>query len=196
MKREDDLVGILLAAGRSHRFGSDKLLHPLAGGMPMALASAGALRTLPRVLAVVRPDNEPLTALFAAHGIETVVAEHAAAGMGASLAAGVAAAAGASGWLVALADMPFIRPQTVARIADALRGGAALAAPSYRGRRGHPVGFSASYREELTSLRGDEGARALLQRQAGNLVLVDCDDAAVLVDIDRPGQSHITREMH
>ena len=182
-----DLAGILLAAGRSRRFGSDKLLHPLPGGTPMALASAAALRAaVPRMVAVIRKDNEALTALFAAWRIPTAVADQADSGMGASLAAGVAASANASGWLIALADMPFIQPHTIARVADALRRGAGMAAPSYEGQRGHPVGFSGAYLDELLKLQGDEGARAVIRRHAHGLVLVECNDPGVLVDIDRP----------
>ncbi len=181
-----EIVGILLAAGRARRFGSDKLVHPLADGTAMAVASADTLRAvLPRTVAVVRSDNEALADLFAWHGIEMVVAAHADSGMGASLAAGVAATAGAAGWVVALGDMPFILRKTVAQVADALAGGAALAAPSYKGRRGHPVGFSARHRDALLSLREDEGARGLIQKHAAELVLVECDDPGVLVDIDR-----------
>jgi len=186
MPHKNEPVGILLAAGRSRRFGGDKLLHPLPDGTPMVLASINALRAvLPRMVAVVRVDNAALTAFLATHRIETVVAEQADAGMGASLAAGVAATAEASGWLIALGDMPFIQPQTVAWVASELKRGARLAAPSYRGRRGHPVGFSANYRDPLLKLSGDEGARTLLQRNAAELVLVECDDPGVLMDVDR-----------
>lgn len=186
MKRRFDAVGLLLAAGRSRRFGGDKLLHPLPDGTPMVLASARALSAvLPRTVAIIRRGNESVAELLAAHGVETKIAEDADAGMGASLAAGVAATAGACGWLVALGDMPFIRPQTVAQVANELGRGAGLAAPSYLGRRGHPVGFAAHHRDRLLQLKGDEGARGLLQQCADELALVECNDPGVLLDIDR-----------
>ncbi len=186
MKRKGELVGLLLAAGRSSRFGGDKLLHPLADGIPMVLASANALRAaVPRTVAVIRPDHRVLADLLRGHGISTVLAEHADSGMGASLAAGIEATANASGWVVALGDMPFIRPPTVARIADTIERGANLAAPFYNGQRGHPVGFACALREELLGLGADFGARALLQRHADQLARVECDDPGVLLDIDR-----------
>ena len=187
MSAGGELVGIVLAAGRSTRFGSDKLLHRLPDGTPMALASATALRAaVPRTVAVVGAHNEALAALFAAHGIETTIAHQADAGMGASLAAGIDATVGARGWVVALGDMPYIRRDTVARVAGALGAGARLAAPAYQGRRGHPVGFSAWFRRELLGLRGDEGARSILRQHEGELVLLDCDDPGVVVDVDQP----------
>lgn len=190
MRTRREPVGVVLAAGRSRRFGGDKLLHALPDGTPMALQSALALRAvLPRTVAVVGAHSAALAELFAAHGIETAVAEHADAGMGASLAAGIAATADAGGWVVALGDMPYIRQHTVTRVACMLRAGARLAAPSYRGQRGHPVAFSPWFRTELLALRGDQGARALLQQHAGELVLVDCDDPGILLDIDQPAPS-------
>jgi molybdenum cofactor cytidylyltransferase len=110
--------------------------------------------------------------------------------MAATIACGVGATAGARGWLIALADMPWIRPTTIAAVAGAIRAGAPLAAPFYQGRRGHPVGFGAAFGKELCALHGDEGARSLIQCHAGELGRLDCDDAGVLADIDVPADLH------
>lgn len=183
--------GILLAAGRSTRFGSDKLLHALPDGTPIALASAKAmLAAMPRVVAAVNDDNQALARMLAAEGVEIVPAPTLDVGMGRSLAACVAAASGSDGWVVALADMPFIRPRTISLVVTALATGSPLAAPAFRGRRGHPVGFSAGYREMLLALQGDEGARQVLRRRREELDLIDCEDSGVLLDIDRPSDLH------
>jgi len=189
--------GILLAAGYSKRFGSNKLLEPLpagapGAGTPIALAAARHLvEVLRNPIAVVRPRAAKLAKLLRDAGCEVVVCENAAEGMGTSLAAGVRAAAGADGWVIALADMPFLQPQTIRAIANALAAGAAIAAPSYRGERGHPVGFARRFFAELAALRGDEGARELLKHYPGLLRLYDVDDPGILRDIDRP--SDLTR---
>lgn len=182
-----DYVGLLLAAGRSLRFGADKLLHPLPDGTPVALASARALLSgVPRVLALVNGDNPELESLLREAGLELVVVSDREEGMGTSLATGVAASTQADGWIVALADMPFIQPETVARVRGALAAGAPLAATYYQGRRGHPVGFSRRFQAELLTLAGDTGARTVLEGHLEDLVRLDCADPGVLLDIDTP----------
>src|SRR5216684_3345310 len=136
-----NLRGILLAAGYSKRFGSNKLLQALPAGSaqagtPIALASARHfLDALPDSVAVVRPRAQKLARILRDAGCNTVLCKNAGEGMGTSLAAGVRATSDADGWIVALADMPFIRPETIRIVAKALRDGAAIAAPSFRGER-------------------------------------------------------------
>jgi molybdenum cofactor cytidylyltransferase len=178
---------VLLAAGSARRFGSDKMLVALPDGTPMAVAAASTLvATLPRVVAVVRPGADTLGTALRNCGAQVVVCPHADEGMGTSLAWGIAATSGWSGWVVALADMPFVRPATVRTVVAAVANGAPLAAPCYRGRRGHPVCFGADYREALAALTGDRGGRDLLNAAGDRLRIVDCDDPGLLTDIDTP----------
>jgi molybdenum cofactor cytidylyltransferase len=184
--------GVLLAAGYSTRFGSNKLLHPLPAGspdagLPIALAAARRfVEALPDSIAVIRPRAQRLGRLLRDAGCTIVVCKNAAEGMGVSLAEGVRAAADARGWVVALADMPFLRPETIRVVAKALSDGAAIAAPAYRGERGHPVGFARRFFEELSALRGDAGAREILREHPDSIALYDVDDRGVLRDIDEP----------
>jgi len=181
------IVGILLAAGRGRRFGRHKLLAPLPNGEPVGIQAARRLIAgLPEALAVVRVDDPPLARAVAALGLRVLAHPGADEGLGSSLAAGIAAAPRADGWLIALADMPWVRPGTHAAVAAALRAGATLAAPTYQGRRGHPVGFARLWQAELLALTGDRGARHLLEAAGSELSLVPTDDPGVLLDIDRP----------
>jgi len=180
-------AGLLLAAGAATRFGSDKLQHALPHGVAIAVQAARHLRAeLPRVLAVVRPGADATARALAGEGCEVVVCERAGEGMGASLACAARAAGAADGYLVALADMPFVRPSTIAAVRDALAQGAILAAPYWRARRGHPVGFAGSLRAELEALAGDAGAKSVLAAHAAQLVKVPVGDPGALRDIDRP----------
>lgn len=179
------IAGVLLAAGSGSRFGGGKLLARLADGTPVGARAARTLRAaVDRAIAVVRPGDHDLALLLEAEAFEVLPFAGAAEGMGASLAFGVAAAPEADGWLVALADMPWITPETVAAVSARLREGAFVVAPARRRRRGHPVGFGKGLFRDLTALRGDRGARDLLDRTAEPVVLVDVEDEGIFLDID------------
>ncbi len=183
------VCGILLASGSGSRFGSNKLLHPLApDGIPIAVHAARHLiEAIPGSIAVVRSANSHLARLLRAEGLRIAVCRDAVNGMGHTLAAGVRASAGAGGWVVALADMPGILPQTIGRVADALRGGATLVAPRYQGQRGHPVGLARRFKGDLLLLQGDAGARAIVAANQDGISLIDVNDPGVTKDIDTPG---------
>ncbi|MGB3436415.1 nucleotidyltransferase family protein, partial [Achromobacter sp.] len=154
----------------------------------VAVASARALRAaVDLVVAVVRPGSAVLAGLLQAEDCRVLETDRAGEGMGASLAAAAQYLQGLPGTpaavLVALADMPWIRRTSLESVLDALRH-APMAAPSYQGQRGHPVGFRVELLPQLAALSGDEGARRLL-KQPG-LQLVPVADPGVLRDVDTP----------
>jgi molybdenum cofactor cytidylyltransferase len=178
-----EIVGILLCGGSAVRFGGDKLL---AGKSPLVERAARTfVVAVPRVLAVIPPGRAALRAILERAGCEVLESDRTQFGMGSTLAAGVEAASSAQGWIVALGDMPSLRPATIRAVQGALEAGAVLAAPfDASGRRGHPVGFAAEMREELLALEGDVGAREVLARHAAELKAVATDDPGILIDID------------
>ncbi len=179
--------GILLAAGFSRRFGANKLLQPLSDGVPMALVAARHLRAaVPNVLAVVNPGDPALAGLLDEDGFPITICPRAEDGMGVSLAWAVNHTPQSSAWIVALADMPFIRSETITQVADAIERPTALVAPVFRGRRGHPVGFGRAYFERLTQLTGDEGARSILRDHAEQVRWLVCEDPGIVADVDTP----------
>ena len=178
-----NIVGLLLAAGSASRFGSDKLRHPLPHGVPIAVQSLRTLKAeLGEVFAVVKPGDAELFG----RDCRPVICERAHEGMGASLACAVRAAGKRDGYLVALADMPFIRRTSIAAVRQGLEEGAALVAPYFRARRGHPVGIAGSFYEQLIALGGDEGAKHILGEHARELVKIPIGDPGVIRDIDTP----------
>lgn len=184
------VVGILLAAGRGERFGGDKLRAMLRSGAGDesvgVMACRHLLAVMPRVVAVVRPDDAALAAALGAAGACIVRCANAGDGMGASLACGVLATKDATGWIVGLGDMPWIDPSTITRVAGAIEAGAVVAAPFHQGKRGHPVGFGAMCFAPLAALTGDDGANSVVTAHHDRLVRVDVDDPGALRDVDRP----------
>jgi molybdenum cofactor cytidylyltransferase len=88
-------------------------------------------------------------------------------------------------------DMPMVRTATLLEVARELARHAVVFA-QHKGMRGHPVGFSAELYSELTSLRGDEGARRLVARYPA--VGIEVDDPGVLIDVDTEADLDAVRQ--
>jgi molybdenum cofactor cytidylyltransferase len=114
-------------------------------------------------------------------------------GMGHSLASGARAAQDWDYLFVALADMPWVRPATLARLRSAMErhsdGAAIILQPVVDGRPGHPVGFSRAFFSALQQLRGDAGARAIVRANPSAIVPLQVDDPGILRDLDTPDQA-------
>ena len=186
------MIGILLAAGFSRRFGAaDKLLQPLPDGRLIAMTAAeNLIQAIPTCVAVVRAENKVLAEILMRIGFKLVFCDESKPEMADSLATAIRFSAGfaeaGDGFVIALADMPYIQTATIRAVAAQLKADASIVIPTYQGQRGHPVGFSAKFRHELESLHGDEGARSIIKRHANEVTLLACDDAGILADIDTP----------
>lgn len=180
-----DFVGILLAAGQSRRFGKNKLLAPLRDGTPLVVAAGRHLSAvLPQTVAVVDAGQSEVASLLEAEELRVVVNPRAAQGVGTSIACGVAAGQQAQGWVIALADMPYVPISVIREIVNRLQRGSELVAPQFGQWRGHPVGFSAKHGPALMRLEQDEGARSILARHPRDLELIRVQDRGVILDID------------
>ena len=178
-------AALLLAAGGSTRFGSDKR-RLLFNEVPL-LSYVVALyeRVCPRVLVVVKPGDESVQDLVTGP-CEWVVARDAKVGISRSIAAGIRALGSAPWVIIGLADMPYVSPDTVSQIACTLDAGAVIARPSSSGRPGNPVGFNSRLFGPLMDLKGDLGARALIDDYIRDVVDVEVRDQGIFRDIDRP----------
>ncbi len=172
------IAGILLAAGRSIRFGAeDKLLAPLHG-RPVLHHAADAMRAAP-------VDWRLLVRGEGADGLDGFETVHVPPGaeMSRSLAAGIDAARriGADAALVALADMPFVTTHHLAALIAAGGWRDTLLASEAADRRSPPALFGADWFEDLIAATGDAGGRHLLARAIPIPTPVD-----MLRDIDTP----------
>jgi molybdenum cofactor cytidylyltransferase len=175
---------LVMAAGRGSRFEgtSHKLMQPLAAGTVLGSTVRHAVGSQLPVLVVTTAALQPLVAeQVALRDVLVLSSEDAARGMAYSIAQGVAERSGAPGWLVLPGDMPLVQPGSLLAVAGALEHHP-VAYAQYRGRRGHPVGFSSELYSELVRLDGDDGGRRIVARYPawGE----DVDDPGVLTDID------------
>jgi molybdenum cofactor cytidylyltransferase len=89
--------------------------------------------------------------------------------------------------LVALGDQPGLTPQLVNAVLRAFRAcGRGILVPTHRGRRGHPIVFSARYRQEVLTGYDGEGLRGLLRAHPDDVSEMPAGTATVLHDVDRP----------
>ncbi len=180
---------LILAAGSSSRMrGGDKLLEQVDGQPQLARILQAALQTGLPVTVALPPDRPDRAAVIADLPAKQITVPDPAQGMAASLTAGLASLPATAGVMLLLADLPEITTADLITLRDAwaqepeaiLRGAAADSTP------GHPVCFPPDLRDDLMTLKGDEGARAVLVRHRARLRLIPLSDRHATTDLDTP----------
>jgi molybdenum cofactor cytidylyltransferase len=178
---------IVLAAGQSRRMGANKLLIPVAG-VPMVVRAVDALLATPArpVLVVVGHQAAEVRAALAGRPVTFVDNPDYAEGLSTSLRAGVAALGDVDGVIVGLGDMPWVRAEHVRALLAAFdpAGGRSICVPVHEGKRGNPVLLGARHFPAVHRLRGDVGARALIEQHADEVCAVPVADGGVTLDVD------------
>jgi len=180
-------VGILvLAAGRSTRFGADKRLAKLPDGRRVIDALLDNVRATGLEFTVCLGVNDHHIAdQLRKENVHCIRCSRADEGMGGTLAEASGHIPDWDGVIVALADMPWIAPDTYLEVATRLST-EGICVPVREGRRGHPVGFGSDFYLELRSLGGDTGARHLLKKYAQQVLELPVNEEAIHRDIDFP----------
>lgn len=186
----DSGAAVVLAAGSSQRFGTDKRLASI-DGQPMAVkALQPYLSVLESVYVTLRP-SDPLRLVLPPE-VQVIEAPGARLGMGHSLAAAAAKLTEVRWVLIGLADMPWITEDTIARIATRINTlDDAIVRPSFRGQTGHPIGFTANFLADLKNLSGDVGAKNVISRNRHRAFNVPVTDQGILRDVDTPQQLRV-----
>lgn len=187
--RRPRVAGLLLAAGSSRRMGErHKLLVPIEGEAMVARAARTLLDAgLSEVVVVTGHRAEEVRGALGGLDVRYVHNPEHARGLASSLVAGLRALAdGADGVVVALGDMPWVRPETVVALVEAFDpdGDASICAPFFEGRRGNPVLWARRFFAELERSSGDAGGRELLVRHDEHIARVSVSDPGILWDVD------------
>jgi molybdenum cofactor cytidylyltransferase len=182
------ITGILLAAGGARRFGSQKLVHPIDGVPLVRLAALRLLDSqIDELIVVVGNDAMRVSAALDGLSVRIVEAPSWSEGMSASLRHGVEAVSpDAAAIVVALGDQPAVDAAIVDRLIVRWRtDGSPIVAPSFRGELRPPVLFGRGMFAEIMQLRGDRGARSIVEANPERVSVVSIDLVQPL-DIDRP----------
>ena len=196
---------VVLAAGNSRRFGSNKLLFPI-DGIPMYL------NTLQKVLQVQRKMKHRISSVILvtqypeikknaeALGTRAVWNPHPEQGISSSMklglleaikenphAPGLSACGEKDACLFLVADQPWIRTETIeALIQTFVNSERGMAAAAKNGQPGNPCIFSGKYYPELLALTGDTGGKKVMKRYPEDVALLEVEDKKELVDMDTP----------
>ncbi len=189
LARPSETIAVLvLAAGQSRRFGSDKRLAVLPGRGTLLAATLATLRPHFRDIQVVIGREDDAASLGVPSDIVTLINPDARRGMGASLAFGVCELMRESrvrAVAVMLGDMPWVRDATFVALAQRA-GEALIVRPTFQGEGGHPVVFGRAFFPALCQLDGDGGARHILLDNPAACVEIATADPGILKDIDEP----------
>jgi len=171
---------LVLAAGASSRLGQPKQLVKLGGRPALHIVVSNAVALAGNaVTVVVGAHARDMTHLLAHSPASVIVNRNWEEGMGSSLPPGCAAV------LVLLGDQVGVNADDLKRLAAAWKGEESLIAASvYDQHLGVPAIFPRLCFSELAELRGDHGARAVLERNSYRLVRVPMSNAAI--DLDTP----------
>ena len=178
-----NIAGIILAAGKSSRFGSQKLLFPLSDGTPIGIRAAKNLkRVIRNSYAVVSSLDDELAELLINEGYELIHNSNNN-GIGSSISCAIKNIE-ADAYIITLADMPYIHSSTIHSVSHLLYSGHKIVVPRCKERNGHPVGITKDYKNDLITLSSDIGAKEIIKNNYKDLTSLHTADTGVLTDID------------
>jgi molybdenum cofactor cytidylyltransferase len=189
-KQAPQIAAVVLAAGKSTRMGSNKLLKPFKG-KPMIRQTVETVlqsRASP-VVVVTGHDSSRIREALAGLNVSFVDNPHYHEGLSTSLAAGVAGLPPrVDGALMVLGDMPLVPVTTLNKLVAAFdpEEGRSICLPVYQGERGNPILWGRQHFPEFQGLKGDRGAKVLLVVNSDHVTEVPVGNEGVLTDFDTP----------
>ena len=183
------IAAVVLAAGRSTRMGSNKLLADL-NGAPLIRRTVENVASWPveRVIVVTGHEAEKVEAAIQGLPVTTVHNADYTLGLAKSLRQAIEHLDTDDAVLVCLGDMPLVDVEIARRLIDAFsaREGRTICVPAHNGIRGNPVLWSREHFQAMAALSGDRGAKALMEQFADRVVQVETLHDGVVTDADTP----------
>ncbi len=190
MDKSNFISVILLAAGESKRMGKPKLLLPLGGGTILEKTVDNILSSrVDEVIVVLGAEAQEMEKAITGKPVKVVFNPDYRQGMSTSLIAGLKQVSSqAQRVMVALSDQPLIEKDTYNKlINESLNSNKGITVPLYKTKRGNPIIFAISYKEELLQLKGDIGGREILRRHPDDILEVAIDSGSIYINLNTMG---------
>ena len=186
---------IMLAAGNSRRFGSNKLLFPV-DGRPMYQITLDRLKQIKADLSqefeckvIVVTQYEEIRKYASEEEIQVLINPHPEKGISFSIQIGLREHQDADACLFAVSDQPWMTTRTIENMIRAfLRSGKGIGCPAFgqEGKTGNPCIFKKTYYRELMELEGDTGGKKVIRQHLDDTFVYELKDEKQLEDIDVP----------
>ena len=183
------ICAIVLAAGRSRRMGTQKLLLPFGASTVIGHIVDQVLASkVDETYVVVGSDEAAIAEALAARPVHLVRNPEPQAQMLTSVRCGLRALPpDCRAVLVVLGDQPGVSPELVSAVIGAhLASGKGLVVPVHDGKRGHPLLFGVGYRHQVLNEYDRVGLRGLLRDHPEDVFEVPAPSPAATSDMDRP----------
>ena len=191
MPKEKRTAGIILAAGQSTRIDRFKQLIKLEGKYMLEWVVDAALESrLAHVILVLGHHFEKIQKVLNKKihhpRIEVVINPQYPMGLSRSLRRGLLASKGSfPSVMFLLGDQPMLDAKTINLLLDRFwNSEKEICVPVCRGKRGNPTVFSHKYYDQLLQIKGDIGARKMLEKYASHIIRVEVDHPLGFLDID------------
>ncbi|HEV8378727.1 MAG TPA: nucleotidyltransferase family protein [Tepidisphaeraceae bacterium] len=182
------ICAIILAAGKSLRTGTQKLLLPFANQTIIGHVADQVIKSsIRQVLVVTAEQSEAIAAALKGKRLSIVINPDFEGDMLNSIRCGLRALPGCDAVMILLGDQQGIRSELVGEMVKIFETtNVSIIVPTYRGRRGHPILFAGKYCDEVQKRFDGVGLRGLLSAHPEQVHEMKVDDPAVLADVDNP----------
>ena len=181
---------VMLAAGNSRRFGSNKLMYEI-DGMSMYLRTLNQLQAAVSELGncelIVVTQYKEIAAKAKMLGAKVLINPQPERGISSSMQIGLAAAKESAACLFTVSDQPWLSAETIVRLVHKLQSESKGMACTIRAKKtGNPCIFSQKYYQELMEITGDKGGKQIINRHPEDVAYLEIEDEKELVDVDVP----------
>ena len=177
---------ILLAAGASSRFGSNKLLHQWQG-KPLIMHTIEKLQQLPLNRRYVVSPNNRLAQLAKEADLEWIPNNEPQRGLSHSIALAVEQSSPCDGYLFLVGDQPMLSMETLQALISYFESGHfSIVCAGDNSHYGNPCLISHHFTHQLAQLTGDTGAKLLIRQHLEQTYIYPVSHAYELWDIDTP----------